>query len=188
MNPYVIGGLIAALAGLLGGWLVHEREKAKKTSEEDRWYGQLFLQRKFDALSRLHEALVNCRFALGGTELAAKAPNLDSHDSVEKYERNLRTRSLELVRARVIASIYLSKDEDDQIGLAVTAFVQVTNEIRARIGEFNRELSEGKGGMLQWMTIEEWEIFFAGYRPASDCLKRLLTPKLPRGSDTKANT
>ncbi len=166
------GVLIGAAVTLLAGLLVHFREKARQQSEETRWYAQVFLQRKFDALARLHEALVDCRFSLG-TDPAVRA------EDPAAYLQSLQSKQFAVIRARAVTTIYLDEKQSDLIGKGVIAFVDVCYEISKRVGEWQRGQAEGRGGVFEWVTDKEWNQFFDGYKVATVCLRHLLSPKFP---------
>ncbi len=185
MNDAFIGVLIGAFVTLLGTLLAHWREQRKRRSEEERWYGQFFLQRKFDALSRLHEALVDCRFALGVPPRPEEGPPETFRARIfDAYEGSLQAKQDALIRARVVASIYLAAEENEQIGLAVDGYVAAVDGIRTRIGGHLR----GPGGQFVWLSIEESKKFFEGFKPAAECLKRLLAPPFPGLEVSKRGT
>lgn len=166
------GVLIGAAVTLLAGLLVHFREKAKQQSEETRWYAQVFLQRKFDALARLHEALVDCRFSLG-TDPAVHAGDPAA------YFQSLQTKQFAVIRARAVATIYLDEKQSDLVGKGVIAFVDVCYEISKCVREWQRGQAEGKGTSFEWVTEKEWNQFFEGYKIATFCLRHLLSPRFP---------
>jgi hypothetical protein len=192
----LVGVLIGAAVTLLAGLLTHEREKSKRESEEARWYGQLFLQRRFDALSKLYSVFVSCRLSLGGSEIVAQKDSLEKiieepRAGVKLYEATLRQRQLELHRAFTEASIYLDRADNKAIGNGVAEYSKVANSVIARIGKFLAEAEAGKGGQLPWLTFEEGERSHELFKAPIECLKRLLTPRLPQGlksTDTDTGT
>ncbi len=172
MSDQLQGVLVGAAVTLLGGLLVYLREKAKQQSEEARWYAQVFLQRKFDALAHLHEALVDCRFSLG-TDPAVRAGDPAA------YFQSLQSKQFAVIRARAVATIYLNEKQSELIGEGVVAFIDVCDEISKRVREWQRGLAEGRGGVFDWVTDKEWSHFFEGYKVATHCLRHLLSPNFP---------
>lgn len=175
MSDQLQGVLIGAAVTLLAGLLVHFREKAKRQSEETRWYAQAFLQRKFDALARLHEALVDCRFSLG-TDPAVLAGDPAA------YLKSLRAKQFAVIRARAVATIYLDEEQSDLVGKGVIAFVDVCFEISNRLREWQRAQAEARGTGFPWVTEKEWNQFIEGYKVATSCLRHLLSPRFPGGT------
>ena len=185
MGEGLEGVLIGAAVTLLAGLLTHQREKSKRESEEARWYGQLFLQRRFDALSKLYSVFVSCRLSLGGSEIVAQKYSLEKiieepRAGVKLYEATLHQRQLELHRAFTEASIYLDGADNKAIGNGVVEYAKVANGVIARIGNF-LAAEAGHGGELRWLTTEEREHSNELFKVPVECLKRLLTPRLPQG-------
>jgi len=165
-----------------------EADLTNAQSEEQRWYGQMFLQRKFDALANLHEALVNCRFSLFNADVESIGETVPGFlDSLKDFERRLRLREAELVRARVVASLYL-KGESETIRGAISAFIRVRQSIGHRVSDAIRDYHDGKGGQFQWLTVDEADDFIKGARPAMDFLRGLLAPRFPGSPDESTDT
>lgn len=175
MSDQLQGVLLGALVTLLTVLLVHFREKAKQKSEETRWYGQFFLKRKFDALARLHEALVDCRFSLG-TDPAVREGDPCA------YLKNLQSKEFAAIRAWAVARIYLEEQQTEQVSGGILAFVHACSSISARVSEWRQKLTATGGAGFQWVTNDEWDKFMEGYKLATFCLRRLLSPQLPGSS------
>lgn len=200
MSDLIAGALIGAGATALGGVLTFfagsltRMSDAKKLkSEEARWVGQFVLQRRFDALAALHERLVACRFDFifaRPTELSGESGLRQSIELAEAFDDDLRKKQIQMMKAGLMAALYLSPAQETTIASAVKEFHDVTNLVLARLSHHLERLKSNQASSFLTMEPAEHERLSNGLSPAMATLKELLSPPLllKQLTDTSTDT
>lgn len=114
----VVGGVLA-LAGVgLTLWF----ENKRRVLEHKRWYADHFMGRKVEAFQTLHVALVDCHYTMN--DYLANPPK-----TMVEYRDNVAPKQKAYLGAMVMASIYVSEDENKVLSKALGSFRQANKAI-----------------------------------------------------------
>jgi len=169
MTETIQVGILSALSAVLGSLITHGYELWKQRSEEKRWYADYFLGRKTDALSNLYAALIDCHFTMNFYGNCPPA-------TLQEFKEKVQVKEEAYLRAKAMASIYLTDEVDQVMGSALGAFRQASMAIWFSLPK--GECPVDKGSYEPGVMKFDWNNFSKAYEAAVTCLKAELNPKV----------
>jgi hypothetical protein len=161
-----------------------ERESEERRWSEDRadqqrrWMTERLLERKIDALTKLQAELVDCHFAMN---LHLNVPP----KTWNEFWNRVAVKEEAYLRAKVIADVYLTRDQKAVMSRALGSFRRASHAIA-----LSTPRADGTAG--QPPINDPWGCFRESYDAAVECLEGLLNPDLvtiqtARGAGTRGD-
>jgi len=170
MSETVLIGIISAGSALLAVLIERLFDMWRRRSEEDRWYADRLLSRKFDAIAELHAQLTDWHYAI-------TLSNVNPPRTLEEYRTNLGAREDSFRRAMSLANVYCDETTEKAIKKAFAAFSQASQAIWFQLPD--EEIPNvNKDGYDREVKTIQWKYFSAGHKAANDRLRDLLNPNI----------
>ena len=158
-NAAVIGATIGAAAAGVNGWFQRRFEKRK-------WYADLLMKPRLEALRNLHRHLVESHYAI----------NLARPQTRDEHKQQVQIPVNEFFNALAIADVYLDEETRKVMRAVLGSLRQISSSIRLRLPQ--EELPQGVvPGSHTTDQSPDWELFTDSFDAAHKRIGEILNPQ-----------